>query len=92
MELPVDVEAFRITDLGCNTFDLTKERFELLLPRLLVLLEVLNKLLVPLLLNERLEVLDVLVELRGPLLDRLDTRLEGLPLCHTPVMHQTATV
>lgn len=88
--LLVDVESLGIADLRCDPPDLGQERLELLLPRLGVPLEVLNQLIVLFLLDQGLEVLDILVQLRGPLLDGLDVPMEGLSLCKAAVMHQVA--
>ena len=90
VHLLVYVESLGIADLRCDPSDLSQERLELLLPRLRVALEVLNQLIVLFLLNQGFQVLDVLVQLRGPLLDGLDVAMEGLSLCKAAVMHQAA--
>ena len=90
VHLLVYVESLGIADLRCDPSDLGQERLELLLPRLRVALEVLNQLIVLFLLNQGFQVLDVLVQLRGPLLDGLDVAMEGLSLCKAAVMHQAA--
>ena len=90
VHLLVYVESLGIADLRCDPSDLGKERLELLLPRLRVALEVLNQLIVLLLLDQGFQVLDVLVQLRGPLLDGLDVAMEGLSLCKAAVMHKAA--
>jgi hypothetical protein len=90
VHLLVDIESLGIADFRCDPSDLGKERLELLLPRLRVALEVLNQLIVLLLLDQGFQVLDVLVQLRGPLLDGLDVAMEGLSLCKAAVMHKAA--
>ena len=90
VHLLVYIESLGIADLRCDPSDLSQERLELLLPRLRVALEVLNQLIVLLILNQGFQVLDVLVQLRGPLLDGLDVAMEGLSLCKAAVMHKAA--
>ena len=80
MQLFVDIKALSIADLSPYPSYLSQQTLELSVPSLRILLQVLNKLLILLLLYQRLKLLDIFVKQGRSLLDRLDVLVEGLTL------------